>query len=173
VLQVQLIKRANKMFYRWFLGQPRLSTKLIGLFGAIVFCAVGGCSDGRPERFAVSGQVLIDGKPLTLGNVKFVPKGARPSGGRIDENGNFSLTCYDGQDGVIPGEHRVQVSSSKAISDAEVHWYAPRKYASFRTAKITKQVSEATDAMVIELTWGKKKPKNGMFYKDISKTSRR
>ncbi len=37
-----------------------------------------GCGDGRPTRVPISGQVLIDGKPLTTGAVRLVPAGARP-----------------------------------------------------------------------------------------------
>lgn len=133
---------------------------------AVLVVTTAGCSDGRPERVEVSGKVLIDGKPLTLGNVKFVPANARPSAGKIDQSGHFTLTCYDGADGVVPGEHRVQISSSKVLSDTEIHWYAPRKYASFRTSGITKEVTEATDEMLIEITWGDKKPKNGEYLLD-------
>jgi len=42
-----------------------------------------GCSDGRPDRVPVSGQVLIDGKPLTCGGVTFIPDGHRASHGTI------------------------------------------------------------------------------------------
>ena len=37
-----------------------------------------GCDDGRPQRLKVSGQVLIDGKPLTHGYVRFVPQRRPP-----------------------------------------------------------------------------------------------
>ena len=129
----------------------------------VISCISAGCSDGRPERVAVSGQVLIDGKPLTVGNIKFVPKGARPSAGKIDENGRFTLTCYDGNDGVVPGEHQVQVSASKILSDTLIHWYAPKQYASFRTSGLKQEITESTDSLVIELTWGKNKPKKGDY----------
>lgn len=130
---------------------------------AVLLCFAPGCSDGRPERVAVSGKVLIDGKPLTLGNIKFVPEGARPSAGNIDANGNFTLTCYDGNDGVVPGEHKVQVAASEVLSDTLIHWYVPKRYASFRTSGLKQQVTEPTDSIVIELTWGDEKPKNGEF----------
>src|SRR5689334_12282719 len=57
---------------------------------------IAGCGDERPRRVAVSGTVLIDGKPLTYGDLKFVPEGARPSYGKLDSNGHFTLSCYDG-----------------------------------------------------------------------------
>ncbi len=130
---------------------------------AMLSCIAAGCSDGRPDRVAVSGKVLIDGKPLTVGNIKFVPEGARPSAGKIDENGNFTLTCYDGNDGVVPGEHKVQVMAPKVLSDTLIHWYAPKKYASFRTSGLKQTITEPTDSLVIELSWGDLKPKNGEY----------
>ena len=38
-------------------------------------CSMAGCGDGRPTRVPVSGQVLIDGAPLTHGYVRFTPAG--------------------------------------------------------------------------------------------------
>ena len=122
-----------------------------------------GCSDGRPERIRVAGTVTIDGQPLKRGYVKFVPEGARPSIGKLDENGNFVLKSYKGEDGVVRGSHRVQVAANRVISPSEIHWFAPRKYSSFRTSGILKEVTEPTDSMVIELTWGDEKPKNGEY----------
>jgi hypothetical protein len=121
----------------------------LGTIGLLVFA---GCNDGRPARVPVSGFVLIDGKPLTVGDVKFVPEGARPSSGKLDESGRFVLTCYDGNDGAVPGPHRVQVSASEVINQNQVRWHAPIKYANFRTSGITVEVDESTDGLVIELT---------------------
>lgn len=126
----------------------------------LAFAAVTiGCSDGRPKRVAVSGKVTIDGEPLVQGTVKFVPENARPSAGTVDENGRFVLTCYDGNDGAVPGVHRVQVSANEIISDSKIRWFAPRKYADFRTSEITVEIDEPTDSIVIELAWdGQKGP---------------
>ena len=117
-----------------------------------------GCGDGRPPRVTVSGQVLIDGEPLKQGNIKFVPEGARPSAGTIDENGRFTLTCYDGNDGVIPGTHRVQISASEILDGSKVKWWAPRKYSDFRTSELEFELTEPTDDLTIELTWDGGKP---------------
>lgn len=117
-----------------------------------------GCGDGRPTRVTVSGQVLIDGKPLAAGNVKFVPDGARPSSGKLEEGGRFTLTCYDGGDGVVPGTHRVQVSAMEVIDASKVKWLAPPKYADFRTSGLSYEINESTDSLKIELTWDGGKP---------------
>lgn len=112
-----------------------------------------GCGDGRPDRVPVSGVVLIDGEPLTHGNIKFVPTGARPSAGKVDENGRFTMTCYDGNDGVVPGVHRVSVSANKLLSESQVQWFAPKKYSDFRNSGLEFTITEPTEDLKIELTW--------------------
>jgi hypothetical protein len=110
-----------------------------------------GC-DNRPTRVPVSGMVTIDGKPLERGNIKFVPKNGRPSAGSIGSDGRFTLTCYDGNDGALLGTHRVQVASNRIISDSKIEWYAPPKYADFRTSGIEVQITESVDDLKIELS---------------------
>jgi hypothetical protein len=117
---------------------------------AFVVVLLIGCSDARPRRVPVSGQVLIDGKPLTYGDLKFVPEGARPSYAKLDSNGRFTLTCYDGNDGAVPGLHRVGISGSEVKQEQTV-WHAPIKYANFRSSGITVQIDGPMDSLVIEL----------------------
>src|SRR3954454_23492562 len=97
---------------------------------------LGGCGDGRPARVPISGVVVIDGQPLSRGHISFVPENGRPSIGDIGSDGKFTLRCYDGQDGAIPGVHRVQVSANRIISNNKIEWFAPQKYADFRTSDI-------------------------------------
>jgi hypothetical protein len=101
--------------------------------------------------------VLIDGRPLGRGNIKFVPENGRPSAGKIGQDGSFTLTCYDGNDGALLGNHRVQVASNRIISDSKIEWFAPPTYADFRTSGITVEVTEPVDDLKIELTWGDRK----------------
>jgi len=124
---------------------------------ACTLIALVGCDDGRPPRVPVAGVVLIDGQPLMRGNIKFVPEGGRPSAGKIEGDGKFILTCYDGNDGAIPGTHRVQVASNRIISDSKIEWFAPPSYADFRTSGIEVQIDEPTRDLKIELTWGTRK----------------
>ena len=126
---------------------------ILTVIGAMI-----GCSDGRPERSEVSGQVLIDGQPLTHGYVRFVPRGARPSIGRLDENGNFVLTCYGNDDGVVLGVHKVEVDAGEYLSSTKKHWHAPKIYANFRNTPLTQEITESTDSLVINLTWDGGKP---------------
>ena len=121
-----------------------------------VLMAVGamvGCSDGRPSRVPVSGQVLIDGKPLSYGSVQFVPSGNRASGGVLDSEGRFALSCFANKDGAVVGTHKVLVMASQPLSETKTRWHAPKKYADRNTSGIEMVVSEPTDSMKIELTW--------------------
>lgn len=128
----------------------------IGLCSAFVFLV--GCGDGRPTRVPISGQVLIDGEPLARGTVKLVPTGARPSSGKIGPDGRFVLSCYEGEDGAIPGTHRVAVAANEALGDTAMKWYAPKKYADFRNSGLTVTIDEENPDLKIELTWDGGKP---------------
>jgi len=119
----------------------------------LISLATIGCSDGRPERLLVTGQVLIDGAPLSYGYIRFVPKEMRPSGGNLDEEGRFTLSCYEKNDGIIPGEYRVEVNAAESISSSKKKWHAPKKYFSYKTSDLVKKITEPTDSLVINLTW--------------------
>jgi hypothetical protein len=136
---------------------PEMSSRLLG-FLLLALLSLTGCGDGRPARVAVSGQVLIDGQPLSVGIIKFIPEGSRPSSGKIEADGSFTLTCYDGADGVVPGRHRVQVSAMEILGSSKVKWLVPRKYADFRTSELEFEITEPTDDLKIELTWDGGKP---------------
>jgi hypothetical protein len=117
-----------------------------------------GCSDGKPKRVPISGKVLIDGKPLTIGSIQFVPEGARSSGGAIDPDGHFVLSCYKPGDGAVIGAHRVRVTAAKNISEKELRWEAPKMYADIASSGIVVNVDAPADDLVIKLTWNGGKP---------------
>ena len=124
----------------------------------LLLVALVGCSDGRPKRVAVSGQVVIDGEPVKAGSIRFVPEGARPSAGDLDSEGRFSLSCFEIGDGAIIGTHKVQVAA-RAIEGESLRWFAPQKYSDVSTSGLTVEITEPTDSLLIELTWkGSKKP---------------
>ncbi|MBN1909171.1 MAG: hypothetical protein JW818_05480 [Pirellulales bacterium] len=129
-------------------SSPRRWILLLG-----VVCLAAGCSDGRPTRVPVAGQVLIDGQPLTRGYIRFVPEGARASGGQIGPDGRFVLTCYDGSDGAVPGAHRIEVTANEVVNSTTCRWHAPKKYANFNTSDLSARIEEPTDALTIHLTW--------------------
>jgi len=123
-----------------------------------VFCAATpGCSDGRPKRVAVSGQVLIEGSPLRSGGIRFFPPEGRPSAGNINPDGRFSLSTFEPGDGCTLGTHRVAVVSVDELNSATRRWNAPKMYASPDTSGITQTIDGPTDSVVIQLTWGSQK----------------
>jgi len=117
-----------------------------------------GCGPRRPARVPVSGKVLIDGQPLRLGYVRFVPQGARPSGGPIRPDGRFRLNCFGGEDGAVPGSHRVSVDASETLGRDSKRWHAPKHYADFTTSGLEVEIDGPTDSLVIELSWDGGKP---------------
>lgn len=132
------------------------------LYGAIcfltMFLLLPGCGDGRPKRVPVSGVVLIDGKPVTHGFIRFHPPG-RPATGALDDQGRFTLTCFGDDDGVMPGTHPVSVTAFESLSSNKgTRWHAPKMYTLPKTSGITKTVEGPTESMVIELTWDGGKP---------------
>ena len=133
----------------------RIVATALGLFAWLAAC---GCGDDRPARVPVSGRVLIDGKPLTIGSVRFVPAGDRMSTGVLDSNGRFTLSCFDTNDGAVPGLHQVAVNGLQRFSAWEVRWHAPKKYMTEATSGLTQEISGPTDEVVINLTWEGKQP---------------
>ena len=140
--------------------RPQLSVFLLtsAAICAMAIASLAGCSDGRPTRVAVSGKVLIDGKPLTTGIVQLVPDDARPAAGKLDSEGRFTLTSYDGDDGVVLGTHRVMVAAKEMISESKAKWLTPPKYADLRSSGLSVEITEPTDDLTIELTWDGGKP---------------
>jgi hypothetical protein len=127
---------------------------LVVTFLALALClgVVYGPGDGRPARVRVSGQVLIDGQPLTRGTILFVPQGARPAAATLDPQGHFQLTSFDDQDGVVPGTHRLAVAPGGVPGETDAPWPVPARYADYQTSGLCVEVTEATDDVVVELT---------------------
>ena len=126
------------------------------ILAAVASCA--GCDDGKPGLVPVSGQVLIDGKPLDFGFVRFAAPNARPAMGRLDADGRFTLTCYTEGDGAVVGTHRVAVMAHEPTSGEQIKWHAPKKYANYATSGLTQEITKPTDSLVIELSWGDERP---------------
>lgn len=77
----------------------------------IVICAGcgGGGEDGRSETVPVTGTVLYQDAPVADALVTF-HGGPRQAVGRTDEDGRFTLTTYDKNDGAVAGVHVVTVT---------------------------------------------------------------
>jgi hypothetical protein len=96
---------------------PRTGKRLraVGGVGLVLALAVCGCTKTPPPVTEVSGVVLLDGKPLPLAKVSFVPDlagfGAEMISTAVtDDKGRFTLTCGNQQSGAVVGKHRVIVT---------------------------------------------------------------
>lgn len=79
----------------------------------------GSTTAGRKPVFAASGSVKLNGAPLADAVVTFAPTGGQPTAfGTTDEEGNFSLTTYDFQDGAAAGPYKVIITKSAAQQNA-------------------------------------------------------
>jgi hypothetical protein len=132
---------------------------MVGLaFLGCLLPACWGCGDGRPRRVPVSGQILIDGEPLPVGNIRVVPDDARAATGTIGPDGRFSLTTFDQDDGCVPGTHAVVITAYEPISGSAIRWLAPPAYRQLDTSGLTATIDEPTDSLVIELSWNGGRP---------------
>lgn len=82
---------------------------------SILAAGASGCADGRPKRYAVSGEVTWKGKPLDRGAITLLP--ADPSlgssGGAMIKDGRYDIP---GRDGLLPGKYRVLITSADATN---------------------------------------------------------
>ena len=75
---------------------------------ALSRCGDGGPSD--PPPVAVSGKVVLNGKPLTGGTIHFVPADpakALPGWSPVQSDGSFKVTTTKPDDGFVPGQYTV------------------------------------------------------------------
>lgn len=73
-----------------------------------ILCGVGG---DDPSRVSVAGKVLLDGKPLESGTIRFLSKSSFPQahvGVSLVEDGGYSITKTGS---LIPGIYEVQIRS--------------------------------------------------------------
>ena len=129
-----------------------------GLLPLLLLGLLAGCGPWRPKRVPVAGKVLIDKQPLTSGFVRLVPADNRCATGRIDKQGRFKLTTFDGEDGSVLGIHQVEVIAIEQVSSAVVHSLIPEKYGRRDTSGLTATIDGPTDSLLIELTWEGEEP---------------
>jgi len=141
-------KQARAFFHRY-----RYISLAVSCF-ILAFCLIGVlCApDHRPDRVHVSGQVLIDGEPLTSGSIVFVPALGRGSVGNLDEQGRFTLSCYDGKDGAVPGTHSLEISADVLPTETEAPWPVPSHYANYLTSGLKTEITGPTRDLTVHIT---------------------
>ena len=143
-------------------GLPTVSRRGSALVASLfMMLALGGCGQAV-QRVAVSGKVLLDGEPLTVGTIRFVPASGRPASSRILADGSFRVarkSLSAGGDevvGLFPGNYHIAISATESLGeaeDAEVRWLVPRRYGDFRTSGLEADIQASTESMIVELTW--------------------
>jgi hypothetical protein len=94
-------------------------------FVALFALAVPACSSDVPmqKTVAVTGRVLLDGRPVEGLDVRFIPtdptnfKLQETPLGRTDADGRFTLTTYYTGDGAPKGEYLVAVAYPDQVAD--------------------------------------------------------
>ena len=123
-----------------------------------ILCLFGGCGDGRAKRVPISGVVTVDGTPLAFGSVTFLPESvqseaSRAGGGSLNENGEFKISSFTPNDGLMPGKYSVMILALEPISETSQRWHAPKKYSSVETSGLTIDITEKTDNVAFDLSW--------------------
>jgi hypothetical protein len=131
------------------------STMCVAAWRLLLTVACGplvGCDSG-PRIVPASGQVLMNGKPLTgyPGFVRVVPKGFRAATGRIDPaDGRFSLTTYTTNDGCLEGSHPASVIVNQTVGN-RLYWIVPEQYGNDATSGLKLEVSGSTSRLELKL----------------------
>lgn len=106
----------------------------------------------RPPVFAVTGQVLVDGKAAPGAMVVCYPKlnvadGPRPKG-TVDRKGRFQLTTYEPGDGAPAGDYVVTVEWPQSIGKGEDARFVDIVLPEFRSPKTSKLVLTVSEQAV-------------------------
>lgn len=92
---------------------PRLCG-LILTVPAVLFISGCGSSD-QPDVVPVSGVVHEAGSPVADATVTFMPSTGRPSTGRTDSEGRFTLRYTTSVDGAMVGTHQVTIAKGGSM----------------------------------------------------------
>lgn len=133
----------------------RYLTRIAFVFAVVVYAT--GCGN-EIKIVPVSGIVLIDGQPLTHGQIQVAPVGARPAYAKIGPDGRFTLGTNGDADGVSVGIHPVAVIAHQSLTAGSQKWHAPKKYMSTETSGLMITVEKATNDLVVNISWEGGKP---------------
>lgn len=130
------------------------ATLALAAFGSL------GCGGEGPALVPVKGKVLLNGQPLTTGNVTTMPPSGRGAFGPIQSDGTFELTSGR-EAGALVGLHKVAVvavegeafQGAEAPATGPAKSLVPQRYNNPETSKLTIEVkADGENAPVLELT---------------------
>jgi len=135
--------------------------------GLVVLAAIAGCFSDRPDLdFGdVHGKVVLQGEPLANATVCFQPARGRPSYGRTDEAGEYSLQYMGRPWGALVGNHTVSITTEDRTENPETgesHWQPeilPLKYhRQTELSAVVEPGENEIDFTLIEMKKGAKRP---------------
>jgi len=119
-----------------------MAVALLALLG------VTGCGDdsGLGKRYSVSGTVTYNGQPVEEGQISFVPvdQTKQLAANGFIQDGHYSLTTVSPQDGALPGEYKVTITSKEA-DNSQVARTIMEKGGGARQAEVGKATAKAKD----------------------------
>ncbi|QDV27149.1 carboxypeptidase-like regulatory domain-containing protein [Aureliella helgolandensis] len=83
------------------------------LTSALLVSFLVGCGDSLPKTEPVTGMVTLDGAPVPMAMVTFLPDdqaNGTPATAQTDAEGNFSLTTFNSGDGALAGTYQITVA---------------------------------------------------------------
>lgn len=141
-----------------------------GVVGFAVLFAGCGVDTDRPRVVPVSGKVSQKGKPLTAGEVIFIPAGGTSGSGghiatgQIGPDGTYRLTTFNTGDGAVLGTHKVTVTVRSADETRKMNDLGggkiayklppsvlPPKYSSVDTTPLKYTVEDKNNTIDIDL----------------------
>ena len=110
----------------------------------------------------MSGQVLLDGRPLADAGVMFLPTGKGPTAsGTTNSDGHFELMTVNDV-GAMRGTYKVAIAKRKYVPPKPgepappgglvVEWYSPRKYANPLTSELSAEVGDGDNEFRFEMS---------------------
>ena len=136
----------------------RCSVSCLAFFILSLVLSLVGCtpSDRLPTA-PVSGRVTLDGRPLEMGSVTFVPQdgSGRPATGSIQSDGSYRLGTYDDDDGALLGLHKISVVCREPRglppNDGGGQSLISLKYSNPGTSELEYTVKDSSNEFNIEL----------------------
>jgi hypothetical protein len=143
---------ASRRLYREYFQRYRYIWLGASLVVLTICLAVNIRPDERPRRVRVSGQVLLDDKPLTNGVVVLIPQQGRSAVATLDEEGRFTLSCYGKEDGAVLGSYGVEIAMAQVPGKDDPPWPVPSAYTNHRTSGLTAEITRSTRDLVFRLS---------------------
>ena len=133
---------------------------------SVMVFVLAGCSHGETTS-TVTGKVLVDGQPLTIGTVVFTPDAAKGNTsmheprGKLDANGVFHVFQTKDGGAVSPGWYKISIRAQRLKDPTDRYSQMsviPTKFASPETSGLTLEVVDHPAPVAYDITLSAKEP---------------